>query len=88
MALFSVPFEIAKFLKYNYPCVIYNCLIYKCRGLSDPIFGLAVVYAGLVMYDAQVSCASSKYAAFHLVFIFMFFTFGICMASMSFDKFF
>lgn len=23
------------------------------RGLSDPIFGLAVVYAGLVMYDAQ-----------------------------------
>ncbi|MCI01646.1 hypothetical protein A2U01_0022673, partial [Trifolium medium] len=23
------------------------------RGLSDPIFGLALVYAGLVMYDAQ-----------------------------------
>lgn len=23
------------------------------RGLSDPIFGLAVVYAGLIMYDAQ-----------------------------------
>ncbi|KAJ1399802.1 hypothetical protein SESBI_30026 [Sesbania bispinosa] len=24
------------------------------RGFSDPIFGLAVVYAGLIMYDAQV----------------------------------
>ncbi|CAA0836549.1 Acid phosphatase/vanadium-dependent haloperoxidase-related protein [Striga hermonthica] len=25
----------------------------NCRGFSDSVFGLAVVYAGLIMYDAQ-----------------------------------
>lgn len=25
-----------------------------CRGFSDAIFGLAVIYAALMMYDAQV----------------------------------
>lgn len=29
--------------------------LHRCRGMSDPIFGLAVVYASLIMYDAQVS---------------------------------
>jgi hypothetical protein len=29
-------------------------VLFDLRGLSDSIFGLTVVYAGLVMYDAQV----------------------------------
>lgn len=29
-------------------------MLFDYRGLSDSIFGLTVVYAGLVMYDAQV----------------------------------
>ncbi|KAK7401572.1 hypothetical protein VNO78_13160 [Psophocarpus tetragonolobus] len=31
------------------------------RGFSDPVFGLAVVYAGLIMYDAQVHTVGNCY---------------------------
>ncbi|XP_022718146.1 uncharacterized protein LOC111276656 isoform X2 [Durio zibethinus] len=32
------------------------------RGFSDSIFGLTLVYAGLVMYDAQDNLADVKYS--------------------------
>lgn len=27
-----------------------------CRGFADSIFGMSVVFAAIVMYDAQVHC--------------------------------
>lgn len=38
--------------------LIISC--FYCRGFVDAIFGLAVVYAGLTMYDAQV-CVQSLF---------------------------
>lgn len=35
----------------------YMCL-FQCRGLSDSVFGMSVVFAAIVMYDAQVSCST------------------------------
>jgi hypothetical protein len=31
----------------------------QCRGFSDSLFGLSVVVAGIVMYDAQVPLSYS-----------------------------
>jgi acid phosphatase family membrane protein YuiD len=35
----------------------------KCRGFADSIFGMSVVFASIVMYDAQVwlFCLSCLY---------------------------
>lgn len=71
-----------------YSCDVCNFVISKCRGFSDPIFGLAVVYAGLIMYDAQVWYSSVKYGAFLLVFDVIYFPLFICITWMSFVMFF
>ena len=45
-------------------------LFFFCiRGLADAIFGLTVVYAGIVMYDAQVS----MFTVFTSLFLYPFF---------------
>ena len=33
---------------------VFTYMCDNCRGFSDSIFGMAVVYGSLVMYDAQV----------------------------------
>lgn len=38
--------------------ICFYMFLFQCRGLSDSVFGMSVVFAAIVMYDAQVSCST------------------------------